>query len=1118
MASTSSAKPTVDNLRGLQFNLTISDEWFSLTTDAKIAACVEIRERALIGIGELNVYDPETPCLRLGGRNARPIHTPSAKRIGLDVYQHSGPRRLTTEMALNLVIRPSWVANETWPRQITHSNYESLPHIKFNDLGEKAANAGQVHVINGQHRIQGLRYAYGMAKAELERLREIIEAQEEGKQSDDDKAAYDSELEKLEKLKTWPCNIWNLDVIEGDGKGTLLIDLLSQNKDTVEVATTEEDRLAPIYQQLLGLEMKEGWRPRLWRATPLPSDIGMSHHRKPTELMLQIHANKAKVDRISRDPRTTRGMMEMTRMGKYYRDWSGFNINHLSLNTIKATSSYLWTYIQAQNELLGLIFSPSELDAEFPYEEFFTLIVKLGRAKTATSRDGLMARADELIAEFKAMFIDQQEALPDLEHFYTMEFWTLVEKAELEAGLVTLGKGKKKREKVYPDDVFQVFTLIQKERYMTYVAKIREAIQHVISRVEALLVPHVKISALKRFDLLFSGHLHDIHPILMTTGLVSKFEDLSEKYSDCFREIHAWVDPISIYLLEWPKDYPADRSYLLFDSFSRDKLLKRHWNVELLFTFDVMSDLVPHFANWMIEMETDPKFIHIPQRETAKLPRGFFEKVGIYAEAKGKGKAKASEANPPYPPRPSNHNNGIFASGPLALTWELECDNFKLCHDVFHTWNSATEISLRRESRSSKQNVHRAMSVYPLISISEGTGSNVNRLSSKWKIAMLLYMIHDARCHKPLIQTKGITALLYTTLADRISNFGIDPQRFDFVIGHAKAARSQGSKYLENPSAFVRNLQGLPEESEDEPDESDTPLSHYKLARKQHQASILSMRKAFQNLPWIHYRNNITNDIDDDLIEAWNDFESALHRFSIVHAVNSVLSDEQKFGDRQKVTIYDEDLSSGQWIPSSGRSLRPRFYKGSAHLFSIYYYYLDPSRQGKAPPAFLKGHRDFAYIFDSAGEEDNKSYDSVTSSDASSDKSYAPKRRKKSKRQEDTEMAGGDESPHDGAADEPEPPQTPPSGKQAMSSKRSRQPASTSNSPSSQLAVKRGRITEPQTDSNPPRQSSRLKAATSETVDAQRTGRSARSKSRKGPKGDSDELVANTGGLKKLGY
>jgi hypothetical protein len=142
----------VENIRGLQFNLTIPDEWLTLTTDAKIAACAEIRDRALIGIGELNIFDPENPRLRLGGRNARPIHPQSAKRIGLDVYQYSGPRRLTTEMALNLVVRPSWIRKEPWPGQITHSNYESLPHIEFTDIGQKAANAGQVHVINGQHR------------------------------------------------------------------------------------------------------------------------------------------------------------------------------------------------------------------------------------------------------------------------------------------------------------------------------------------------------------------------------------------------------------------------------------------------------------------------------------------------------------------------------------------------------------------------------------------------------------------------------------------------------------------------------------------------------------------------------------------------------------------------------------------------------------------------------------------------------------------------------------------------------------------------------------------------------------------------------------------------------
>jgi hypothetical protein len=100
-----------------------------------------------------------------------------------------------------------------------------------------------------------------------------------------------------------------------------------------------------------------------------------------------------------------------------------------------------------------------------------------------------------------------------------------------------------------------------------------------------------------------------------------------------------------------------------------------------------------------------------------------------------------------------------------------------------------------------------------------------------------------------------------------------------------------------------------------------------------------------------------------------------------------------------------------------------------------------------------------------------------------------------------------------GAADEP-----------TSSSKRSRQPTSTSNSPSSELRTKRGRILEPNvTESNPPRQSSRLKATTSatgptESAGAQLTTRSSRSKSCKSPKGDNDDLVANTGGMKKLGH
>jgi hypothetical protein len=49
-----------------------------------------------------------------------------------------------------------------------------------------------------------------MAEAELDRLRNIVDVQGEGQPSDDDKAAYKAEWVKIEKLKTWPCNIWNL--------------------------------------------------------------------------------------------------------------------------------------------------------------------------------------------------------------------------------------------------------------------------------------------------------------------------------------------------------------------------------------------------------------------------------------------------------------------------------------------------------------------------------------------------------------------------------------------------------------------------------------------------------------------------------------------------------------------------------------------------------------------------------------------------------------------------------------------------------------------------------------------------------------------------------------------
>ena len=146
--------PFADSIKGLELNLTIPDRWLTLSTDAKVATCSQIRECALIGVRELSVFDPEKPRLRLGGRNARPIHHQSAKRIAHDVYHDSGPRRLTAEMALTLVIRRSWIKEDSWPKHIDPMNYKSLPPISFTSIGHKAAAANQVHVINGQHRYE----------------------------------------------------------------------------------------------------------------------------------------------------------------------------------------------------------------------------------------------------------------------------------------------------------------------------------------------------------------------------------------------------------------------------------------------------------------------------------------------------------------------------------------------------------------------------------------------------------------------------------------------------------------------------------------------------------------------------------------------------------------------------------------------------------------------------------------------------------------------------------------------------------------------------------------------------------------------------------------------------
>ncbi|KAF8325097.1 uncharacterized protein EI90DRAFT_3019273 [Cantharellus anzutake] len=134
---------SIQNIKGLQFNLMLPKKWIQMSPDEKMVQCSQIRKQALIGVGELQVYDGDGLRLQLGGRNARLIQDTPAKQITEDVYCYSGPRRLTTDMALNLVVRTSWIDKGEWPLGIDTSNYKSLPLITFTELGRRAVNANQ---------------------------------------------------------------------------------------------------------------------------------------------------------------------------------------------------------------------------------------------------------------------------------------------------------------------------------------------------------------------------------------------------------------------------------------------------------------------------------------------------------------------------------------------------------------------------------------------------------------------------------------------------------------------------------------------------------------------------------------------------------------------------------------------------------------------------------------------------------------------------------------------------------------------------------------------------------------------------------------------------------------
>ncbi|KAF8322953.1 uncharacterized protein EI90DRAFT_3130599 [Cantharellus anzutake] len=132
---------------------------------------------------------------------------------------------------------------------------------------------------------------------------------------------------------------------------------------------------------------------------------------------------------------------------------------------------------------------------------------------------------------------NQEQSLPDLDSFYTIQFWNAVQEAELKSGLATLPGGKNKIGLcVYPDDIFQVSMPKQCQRYDIYIAEVRKAVEEIIQHTGTRLSPHVASAVLNHFNVLFSRHIYNIPMVLMTTGLIAKFEDLTAKYEMCFQE------------------------------------------------------------------------------------------------------------------------------------------------------------------------------------------------------------------------------------------------------------------------------------------------------------------------------------------------------------------------------------------------------------------------------------------------------------------------------------------------------------------------------------------------------------------------------------------------------
>ncbi|KAF8342353.1 uncharacterized protein EI90DRAFT_3011842 [Cantharellus anzutake] len=943
------------NIQGLSRHMVISEDLRRLTYDKAIAVSHALREKAFIGICELKAHTHSSLPLTYGVRNARAIDQAGLDGIKDSIIEDSGPSRLRPDMPVVLLIRQPWVTSTDWPKIITPDNHKSLAVLELSEVGWLAARAGQLQVLNGQHRIGALQAAYAAVAGEVKKYGEAVEGKVvDNMATSEEREIYRKDEERLKEWKlkllelvTWPAVVYDLgnflDVLEQDeSMGSFVIELLARNKDVIEVMASEEEKLVPVYQHLLNVQVRTGWRPTLWRSAAAAKEGPDGIDLDIRKVMWPKLGTHRKLQRIAADERSNRGLMELVRVGKYYRDWKGFTINHISTKLLGHTCAYLWTYVQAQNERLGLLMTESDVDDNFDYERFEALLKELDGKLTQKSRKAKTEELDELALHFVKTFIDKVERMPPLDAYFNVEFWKGVEDAEVVAGVATIvKKGSKKTQRTYGDDVFQFSHRDHSSRYIDYRTALWSTVEKVLEQNRNILPESVLQKCRHRFNVLFSGIIHRWHMILITNGLLSKFDDISTEYEQFFKEsstkmfanilvelairlsstemfvnimvelaiclsstkmfaniwIHAWIDPVNAYMMDITQLNYFDASYALFDAILQDPLLAVEPGTEVEFTHVVFSELLPCFKHWKIEWD-HCGFKPIPSRtnSSSPLPGGFFERGSTY-DVRAKTKARVREAKEKVPdddpsldpPEPGNHKNGFLGDAPFNISWSDECLEYRTSITTFLRWydNNFTHVDLVK-FRKGKDAVDRAMALYPRISPTQvDAGPNhLHRNSAKWRLSWV---------------------------RDALSIYAPSPPDFQLVI---PTRVRKSLTYFNQPEAFVRALEGKLDSSDEDP-EGGSAAQAYHATRVQHRQQLDGLRKAFEGVTFIHKGGKVDGPIDSSIITAWNAFEQHLHRFSVIASVAKAKAAQDAEGSAGELQLFEEDIRLLGGMPPS---------------------------------------------------------------------------------------------------------------------------------------------------------------------------------------------------------